>query len=75
MFNEFYKTLMEQISIDHIEHVIGNPIFALETSIEPLIKRIKEGRKDEALEIVTSMSNSINKMKNELHLMKQLPSN
>lgn len=45
------------------KHMIGNPIFAIETNIAPLRKRIIEGRTQEALEVLESIETSLNQIK------------
>ena len=42
-----------------VKHIVGNSVFAIETNLQPLKKRIVEGRKDEAIEIVNSIETSI----------------
>lgn len=59
-----------------IDHTIGNPIFAIETNLESLRRRIKDANCDstfvrnnrlkEALEIVDEIEASVNKAKNAL---------
>lgn len=46
-----------------IEHTVGNPLFAIETSLAPLRKRITELRTEEALSIVDLIEESVNKAK------------
>lgn len=44
-------------------HKIGNPIFAIETDLDPLKKRIRENRTDEAMEVVSNIGASVEKAK------------
>ena len=44
-------------------HKMGNPIFAIETNLEPLVKRIVDGRREEAVEVVHDIQESIEKAK------------
>jgi hypothetical protein len=46
-----------------VKHMIGNPIFAIETNIGPLRKRILEGRTEEAIEVLNSIAQSIEQIK------------
>jgi len=48
------------------KHMIGNPIFAIETNIVSLRKRIIEGRTQEAIDVLSSIENSINHIKEYL---------
>jgi len=57
-----FKDFREVYEFD-IEHTIGNPLFAIETNLEPLRKRIKAGRMEEALEIVDDIQQSVEKAK------------
>jgi len=53
-------------------HKIGNPIFAIETGLIPLNKRIRENKSDDALEITSSISRSINKAKSFVEQFKSM---
>jgi len=44
-------------------HKIGNPIFAIETDLKPLVRRIQEKRADEAVEVVNNIESSVEKAK------------
>ncbi len=44
-------------------HKIGNPIFAIETDLEPLMKRIREDRQNEAIEVVENIRSAVEKAK------------
>ncbi len=44
-------------------HKIGNPIFAIETNLDPLQLRIEENRTGEAVEVIGSMRSSVEKAK------------
>jgi signal transduction histidine kinase/nucleoside 2-deoxyribosyltransferase len=44
-------------------HKIGNPIFAIETNLDPLERRIKEHRTEEAIEVADSIRRSVDKAK------------
>lgn len=46
-----------------IEDRIGNPAFAIETNLDPLVKRISDGRTEEALKIVEEIRASLEKIK------------
>ena len=48
------------------EHIIGNPVFAIETNLISLRKRITSGRTEEALEIVDEIQVSIERIKSAL---------
>lgn len=48
------------------KHMIGNPVFAIETNIMPLRKRIVEGRTQEALEILADIETSLARIKDFL---------
>lgn len=53
-------------------HKIGNPIFAIETDLGPLIKRIREERKTEAVEVIENIRSSIEKAKAFVEQFKSL---
>jgi signal transduction histidine kinase len=53
-------------------HKIGNPIFAIETGLDPLLKRMNEGRIDEASEIATIIGRAVNKAKTVVEQFKSL---
>lgn len=53
-------------------HKIGNPIFAIETDLEPLIKRIKEQRTGEAVEVIDNIRSSVEKAKAYVEQFKSL---
>jgi signal transduction histidine kinase len=44
-------------------HKMGNPIFAIETNLDPLQLRIEDGRTSEATEIIQSIRRSVEKAK------------
>jgi signal transduction histidine kinase len=44
-------------------HKIGNPIFAIETNLDPLQKRVVEGRTSDAVTVVKAIRSSIEKAK------------
>lgn len=44
-------------------HKMGNPIFAIETNLDPLQRRIVDNRTSEAIRVVESIRNSIEKAK------------
>jgi len=44
-------------------HRIGNPIFAIETDLDPLLKRIREDRKQEGEQVVENIRSSVEKAK------------
>ena len=48
--------------VDELEDGIGNPLFAIETNLEPLRRRVD----GEALEIVDSIERSLEKAKQSL---------
>lgn len=53
-------------------HKIGNPIFAIETDLDPLLKRIEEERKQEAAEVVSNIRSSVEKAKAFVEQFKSL---
>jgi signal transduction histidine kinase len=53
-------------------HKIGNPIFAIETNLDPLQKRIIEGRTDEATEVIDSIRVSVENAKGIVDQFKSL---
>lgn len=53
-------------------HKIGNPIFAIETDLEPLKKRIQETRTKEAFEVVNNIGSSVEKAKSFVEQFKSL---
>ena len=53
-------------------HKLGNPVFALETNLGPLRKRITEVRTAEAVQIIDEMAASIDKAKDIIDQFKSL---
>lgn len=53
-------------------HRIGNPIFAIETAIDPLRKRVLESRADEAIEVIGIISSATVKAKAFIDQFKSL---
>jgi signal transduction histidine kinase len=53
-------------------HRVGNPIFAIETNLDPLERRIREGRQSEALEVVGEIRSSVDKAKDNVEQFKSL---
>lgn len=53
-------------------HKIGNPIFAIETDLNPLLKRINEDRKPEAKKVVSNIRSSVEKAKAFVEQFKSL---
>jgi signal transduction histidine kinase len=53
-------------------HKIGNPIFAIETDLDPLVKRIREHRAPEAVEVVGNIRSSVEKAKAFVEQFKSL---
>ena len=53
-------------------HKMGNPIFAIETNLDPLTRRINDGRADEAITVVQSIRSSIEKAKGIVAQFKSL---
>lgn len=53
-------------------HKIGNPVFAIETDLDPLEKRILEDRKDEAVEVVENIRGAVEKAKGIVDQFKSL---
>jgi len=53
--------------IENLDHFLGNPIFAIETNLDPLRKRIREGRIEEALAVVDSIQASVEQAKTAIH--------
>ncbi|NQT38639.1 MAG: HAMP domain-containing histidine kinase [Planctomycetes bacterium] len=53
-------------------HKIGNPIFAIETDLDPLKKRITEKRTDEAVDVIGNIRGAVEKAKNIIDQFKSL---
>jgi signal transduction histidine kinase len=53
-------------------HKIGNPIFAIETNLEPLKKRVFEGRAKEAIDVISRIGVSVEKAKGIVNQFKSL---
>lgn len=53
-------------------HKIGNPLFAIETDLEPLRKRIREQRNQEAEEVIENIRSSVEKAKGFVEQFKSL---
>jgi signal transduction histidine kinase len=53
-------------------HKIGNPIFAIETNLDPLQKRVAENRIGEAVEVIGSIRASVEKAKGIVDQFKSL---
>ncbi len=53
-------------------HKIGNPIFAIETDLNPLRRRIVEARIEEAIEVTDNMQSSVEKAKGIVEQFKSL---
>jgi signal transduction histidine kinase len=53
-------------------HKMGNPIFAIETNLDPLKRRIEDGRVGEAVKVVQSIRNSVEKAKGIVAQFKSL---
>jgi signal transduction histidine kinase len=53
-------------------HKMGNPIFAIETNLDPLQRRIEDGRAAEAVKVVESIRTSIEKAKGIVQQFKSL---
>jgi signal transduction histidine kinase len=53
-------------------HRIGNPIFAIETDLDPLLKRIRENRKQEVEVVVDNIRSSVEKAKACIEQFKSL---
>jgi len=53
-------------------HKIGNPIFAIETNLDPLQKRVDEDRRGEAAEVIGSIRASVEKAKAIIDQFKSL---
>ena len=53
-------------------HKLGNPIFAIETDLEPLKKRILEGRTPEAKEVIANLFRAVDKAKGIVEQFKSL---
>lgn len=68
-FNQWLES-MDQ-NIQNLDHFIGNPLFAIETNLEPLRKRIRESRIEEALQIVNDIEISVEKAKMALIQVKK----
>jgi phosphoglycerate-specific signal transduction histidine kinase len=70
-FDSFIKSITENVSVDDMQHNIGNPVFAIETLLDPIRKRIRENRTEEALELLNSIQNSLNRIKSFIHSSNQ----
>ena len=53
-------------------HKMGNPIFAIETNLDPLVLRTESGRVAEAIEVIRSIRNSVEKAKAIIDQFKSL---
>lgn len=53
-------------------HKLGNPIFAIETILDPLQKRVEEQRTEDAVKVVARIRESIEKAKNIVDQFKSL---
>lgn len=53
-------------------HKIGNPIFAIETDLEPLRKRIKEQKTDDAMDVINNIHSALEKAKAFVEQFKSL---
>lgn len=53
-------------------HKIGNPLFAIETNLDPLLLRIRNSRLDEAIEVVSEIGASVEKAKGFVDQFKSL---
>jgi hypothetical protein len=57
---------MSMFFSEWVRHELGNPAFAIETNLEPLKRRIMEGRTEEAIAIVDSIQASVERIKQSL---------
>ena len=53
-------------------HKIGNPLFAIETNLDPLEKRVSEGRTNDALAVIKRIRRSVEKSKDIIDQFKSL---
>lgn len=53
-------------------HKLGNPIFAIETILDPLQKRVEEQRTEDAVKVIARIRESIEKAKNIVDQFKSL---
>lgn len=53
-------------------HKIGNPIFAIETDLDPLMKRVTERRFSEAIEVISNIRSAVEKAKAFVEQFKSL---
>ena len=53
-------------------HKIGNPVFAIETDLDPLQRRIVENRKEEAVEVIANIRGAVEKAKGIVDQFKSL---
>ena len=53
-------------------HKLGNPIFAIETDIEPLKKRVLEGKTTEVNEVIANLFRAVDKAKGIIEQFKSL---
>lgn len=57
---------MSACNSENVRHLIGNPMFALETNLSSVRRRIQQGKSTEALELLDSMQTSIERIKTVL---------
>lgn len=57
-----WRTAFWTVSQD-VKHSVGNPVFAIETNLHPLIKRIEENKVEEAVQIIQDIHVSVEKIK------------
>lgn len=53
-------------------HKIGNPIFAIETDLDPLVRRIREKRTPEAMDVIKNIRSAVEKAKCFVNQFKSL---
>lgn len=58
-------TLPAELS-GHLQDLLGNPIFAIETNLSSLKIRVQDGRTAEALEVLAAITRSVDKFKQRL---------
>jgi hypothetical protein len=53
---------IKEVFNEQMRYFIGNPIFAIQTNLDPLRKRIRENRIEESLQIIDEIEQSISKI-------------
>jgi len=61
------KPVLSTEHAEHVRHLIGNPIFAIETVLPSLTRSIEKGETAEANRIITAIQRCIETAKQRLH--------